>query len=283
MFRSSSRSIPYRGCANACTYCGWGETPVLMADGRTRRLDKLRVGDEIYGTRRVGVYRRFVRSRVLAHWSVIKPAFRTTLEDGTTLVTSGDHRFLSDRGWKFVTGTEQGKLPQAASDNFQQADGHWGICRGCESGRGLSAWLPVRNDSRRRPHRRLRVSAQQTAALGSFTSSVSRCATGRARTSTELPARLRHLHLRICIPGGRRRQAHLARHPGVIDLPSEFHLPPHCPAASADAGVEGGLPRRHIRRRRKFQPDGAAHQQHRQQNHRLDRRVSAGLRVQICS
>jgi DNA repair photolyase len=100
---------PYRGCANACTYCGWGETPILMADGRTRRLDKLRVGDEIYGTRRVGVYRRFVRSRVLAHWSVIKPAFRTTLEDGTTLVTSGDHRFLSDRGWKFVTGTEQGK------------------------------------------------------------------------------------------------------------------------------------------------------------------------------
>ena len=81
-----------------------------MADGRTRRLDKLRVGDEIYGTRRVGVYRRFVRTRVVAHWSVIKPAFRTTLEDGTILVTSGDHRFLSDRGWKFVTGTEHGKL-----------------------------------------------------------------------------------------------------------------------------------------------------------------------------
>ena len=101
---------PYRGCANACTYCAWGETPILMADGRTRRLDKLRVGDEIYGTRRVGVYRRFVRTRVVAHWSVIKPAFRTTLEDGTILVTSGDHRFLSDRGWKFVTGTEHGKL-----------------------------------------------------------------------------------------------------------------------------------------------------------------------------
>ena len=105
------RSInPYRGCANACTYCGWGQTPVLMGSGRTRHLAELRTGDEIYGTRRVGVYRRFVRSRVLAHWSVIKPAFRTTLEDGTTLVTSGDHRFLSDRGWKFVTGTEHGKL-----------------------------------------------------------------------------------------------------------------------------------------------------------------------------
>ena len=104
------RSInPYRGCANACVYCAAPETPVLMGDGRTRPLAELRVGDEIYGTRRIGSYRRYVKSRVLAHWSVIKPAFRTTLEDGTRLVTGGDHRFLSDRGWKFVTGAEQGR------------------------------------------------------------------------------------------------------------------------------------------------------------------------------
>src|SRR6202043_2884312 len=32
----------------------------------------------------------------------------TTLEDGTTLVTSGDHRFLSERGWKAVTNTSSG-------------------------------------------------------------------------------------------------------------------------------------------------------------------------------
>src|SRR5581483_8704103 len=44
----------------------------------------------------------------LAHWSVIKPAHRVTLEDGTELVTGGDHRFLTERGWKFVTGTECG-------------------------------------------------------------------------------------------------------------------------------------------------------------------------------
>jgi len=104
------RSInPYRGCAHACTYCQAPETPVLMGDGRTHPLAELRVGDEIYGTRRLGSYRRYVKSRVLAHWSVIKPAFRTTLQDSTTLITGGDHRFLSDRGWKFVTGTEQGR------------------------------------------------------------------------------------------------------------------------------------------------------------------------------
>src|ERR1700730_2495566 len=79
-----------------------------MADGRVRPISKLGVGDEIYGTRRTGWYRRYVKTSVLAHWSTIKPAFRTTLEDGTTLVTSGDHRFLSERGWKAVTNTSSG-------------------------------------------------------------------------------------------------------------------------------------------------------------------------------
>jgi DNA repair photolyase len=103
------RSInPYRGCEHACSYCAAGDTAVLMADGSTRPLYQLKVGHEIYGTRRVGHYRRFVKSRVLAHWSTIKPAFRITLEDGTTLVTSGDHRFLTERGWKFVTGSQCG-------------------------------------------------------------------------------------------------------------------------------------------------------------------------------
>ena len=99
---------PYRGCSHACSYCMVGDTPVLMADGRTRPLADLRSGDEIYGTRRQGHYRRFVRTRVLDHWSVTKPAYRVRLEDGTQLVTSGDHRFLTNRGWKHVTGAEHG-------------------------------------------------------------------------------------------------------------------------------------------------------------------------------
>jgi DNA repair photolyase len=96
---------PYQGCEHGCVYCLSGDTPILMADGRTRPLADVRIGDEIYGTVRRGWYRHYTRTRVLAHWSVIKPAYRITLEDGTCLVAGEDHRFLTERGWKFVTGT----------------------------------------------------------------------------------------------------------------------------------------------------------------------------------
>jgi hypothetical protein len=99
---------PYRGCEHGCVYCADGTTQILMADGRTRALAEIRVGDSIYGTKRMGWYRRYVTTEVLAHWSVVKPAYRITLEDGTTLITGPDHRFLTERGWKFVTGPAAG-------------------------------------------------------------------------------------------------------------------------------------------------------------------------------
>lgn len=99
---------PYRGCSHACTYCIAGDTPILMADGRTSLMADLRPGDEIYGTERSRAYRRYVRTTVLDHWSTVKAAYRVTLQDGTELVTSGDHRFLTERGWKHVIGTQQG-------------------------------------------------------------------------------------------------------------------------------------------------------------------------------
>jgi DNA repair photolyase len=99
---------PYRGCQHACRYCSSGETPILMADGRTKPLVEVRVGDEIYGTVKSEFYRRYAITTVLAHWSTVKPAYRVILEDGTELVSSGDHRFLTERGWKHVVGTEYG-------------------------------------------------------------------------------------------------------------------------------------------------------------------------------
>jgi DNA repair photolyase len=104
---------PYRGCSHACVYCLAGDTPILMADGRTRPLSDLRVGDEIYGTEQEGTtYRRYVRTRVRAHWATEKVAYRVTLEDGTEIVASGDHRFLTNRGWKHVQRAERGQTPR---------------------------------------------------------------------------------------------------------------------------------------------------------------------------
>ncbi len=100
---------PYRGCEHGCVYCMSGGTEILMADGTTRPLAQIRAGDSIYGTVRQGWYRRYVKTQVLAQWSVIKPACRITLVDGTALVAGCDHRFLTARGWKFVTGTVNGK------------------------------------------------------------------------------------------------------------------------------------------------------------------------------
>ncbi|MET8306348.1 intein-containing Rv2578c family radical SAM protein [Micromonospora sp. NPDC005173] len=110
---------PYRGCSHACVYCMGGDTPILMADGRTKPISDLEPGDRIYGTERRGTYRRYVVTTVLDKWSTVKPAYRVTLEDGTTLLASGDHRFLSERGWKYVTGTMQGgsRRPYLTTNN----------------------------------------------------------------------------------------------------------------------------------------------------------------------
>jgi DNA repair photolyase len=101
---------PYRGCSHSCVYCVRGDTPILMGDASARPIAQLNVGSEIYGTVGQGSYRRYVRTTVLAHWSVIKPAYRVLLEDGTEIVAGADHRFLTERGWKFVTGAMGGEL-----------------------------------------------------------------------------------------------------------------------------------------------------------------------------
>jgi DNA repair photolyase len=118
---------PYRGCSHSCVYCAYGATPVLMADGRTRKIEDLRVGDEIIGTERHGRYRRYVRTQVLAHWMTIRPVWAVTLEDGTRLLTSGDHRFLSNRGWKHVTNSARHEpdRPHLTTNNSLLGTGHF--------------------------------------------------------------------------------------------------------------------------------------------------------------
>src|SRR6201995_3515400 len=118
---------PYRGCQHSCVYCLAGDTPILTADGSTKPLRDVRVGDKIYGTVRSGGYRRYAITTVLAHWSTVKPAYRITLADGTQVIASGDHRFLTERGWKHVTGAEQGpgQRPFLTSSNKLMGTGEF--------------------------------------------------------------------------------------------------------------------------------------------------------------
>lgn len=115
---------PYRGCSHACAYCLAGDTPVLMADGSTRPLAQLRPGDAVLGTMGAGPHRRYTSTTVLDHWATSKPAFRVTLTDGTRLVSSGDHRFLTDRGWRHVSPAEAG-LPALAVGDRMFGVGHF--------------------------------------------------------------------------------------------------------------------------------------------------------------
>jgi DNA repair photolyase len=103
---------PYRGCSHACVYCQGGDTPILMADGRTKALADIRVGDRVYGTLLVGGRRRYVATSVLAHWSTIKSAYRVRLSDGTELTASADHRYLTEDGWRYVAASRPPAGPQ---------------------------------------------------------------------------------------------------------------------------------------------------------------------------
>jgi DNA repair photolyase len=93
---------PYRGCFHGCAYCLSGETRILMADGSTKPLADVGAGDQVVGTERYQAGRRFVPSLVLDHWATARRAYRVRLDNGEDLIASGDHRFLTANGWRYV-------------------------------------------------------------------------------------------------------------------------------------------------------------------------------------
>ncbi|MBE1876753.1 Rv2578c family radical SAM protein [Myceligenerans sp. TRM 65318] len=95
---------PYRGCSHACRYCLAPDTPVLLGDGTWRPIGDLVPGDRVIGTLPDGGRRVLVETDVRDAWRTVKRAYRVTTADGTTLVASGDHRFLTGDGWRYVAG-----------------------------------------------------------------------------------------------------------------------------------------------------------------------------------
>lgn len=93
---------PYRGCFHGCAYCLSGDTRILMADGSSKQLADVKPGDHVVGTSVGEGTRRFVPSLVLDRWATARRAFRVRLDSGTDLIASGDHRFLTPQGWRYV-------------------------------------------------------------------------------------------------------------------------------------------------------------------------------------
>lgn len=116
---------PYRGCSHACTYCVDPSTLVLMSDGRQKPIRDIVVGDRIVGTEFDGKYRRFVETAVQARWGTTKHGYRVTLEDGTEIIASSDHRFLTEQGWAYVAppATGKGQRPYLTPDDRLQGVG----------------------------------------------------------------------------------------------------------------------------------------------------------------
>lgn len=96
---------PYRGCGHGCTYCLAPDTLIQRADGTSRPISDIQIGDALIGVGRREERRRawnytFGRSVVLNKVLSVKPAYRLSLENGMTSVCSSDHRWLTERGWK---------------------------------------------------------------------------------------------------------------------------------------------------------------------------------------
>lgn len=99
----------YRGCDFGCRYCLSGDTYISMYDGTFKQLKDIKVGDVLYGVTFINDHHKMTKSTVKNVWTVEKKAYEITLANGVKLVCSGDHRWLTNRGWKYTVGSMCGE------------------------------------------------------------------------------------------------------------------------------------------------------------------------------
>lgn len=113
---------PYRNCGHACAYCVDGDTLVTMSDGSAKPIRDVSIGDSILGIVILGNNRawntRIVTTTILAKVASRKVAYKVSLSDGTEVICSADHRWLTERGWKYTVGeTGEGQRPHLTENN----------------------------------------------------------------------------------------------------------------------------------------------------------------------
>ncbi len=121
---------PYVGCVVGCAYCLEGNTLITMADGTTKPIKDIGIGEAIVGIRRAnhkggGWSHRYTQATILNKIKTLKQAFEIMLENNNRVICSGDHRWLTDRGWKYTIGKMQdyGRRPYLTVNNFIQGVG----------------------------------------------------------------------------------------------------------------------------------------------------------------
>ncbi len=94
------------GCKNSCQYCLGRGTRILLANGRTKPIEEVQIGDKLLAFKKGTSDSKgeYVESKVLNQWSSQQPALEIYVEDGRRVITSANHRWLTNRGWKFTTG-----------------------------------------------------------------------------------------------------------------------------------------------------------------------------------
>ena len=115
------------GCQHDCHYCLDGNTLIMMANGLTKNIKDIEIGDLIYGVKKDGVYWKYIVSEVTNKWKTRKTSYKITLENGTELISSADHRWLANRGgWKYVKGEMSGnnRRPYLTTNNTLRGFGN---------------------------------------------------------------------------------------------------------------------------------------------------------------
>lgn len=93
------------GCENNCRYCVSPETRIIMEDHTEKTMNDLQIGDIILG---FDNKHNLKPSVVINKWETEQLAYEVLLEDQTKLICSANHRWLSNRGWKYTIGEMNG-------------------------------------------------------------------------------------------------------------------------------------------------------------------------------
>ena len=106
---------PVVGCKNYCEYCIHPDSLILMYDLSTKKIKDIKIGDEIIGFDEISTIvklrksKKFKKAIVIQKFTTIQDAYEICFESGKKIICSGNHRWLTERGWKYTIGSMQGK------------------------------------------------------------------------------------------------------------------------------------------------------------------------------